>query len=525
MHGLSMIAGKPTPSTSGVSFQAFSPEQGRALPQSFAEATGADVQTATAAAAEAFQQMQREDRRQPAELLVVIAEQIEALGPALIEQAQLESGLTAARLTGERARTVGQLRLFAELLREGSWVGARIDTALPQRTPPRPDLRLTVLPLGPVAVFSASNFPLAFSVAGGDTASALAAGCPVVVKGHPAHPGTSELVGTAIARAVDQIGAPPGVFSLLQSTRPEISISLVRDPNIAAVGFTGSLAAGRAIFDAGVQRPVPIPVYAEMASVNPVFLLPSVAATSAIAEGIFASVTLGAGQFCTSPGLIVGVGLGAVAARLEELFDAAPAAPMLSAGIVKHFRERLNAVHGLAGVRTLRAVAEDACSPCQGAPVLFQVDAARFVREPVLRSEIFGASTVLVHCVNTAEVLEVAAALEGTLTACVHGTAEEISGHSALLTLLQRKAGRLIFNGFPTGVEVSHAMHHGGPYPSTSDSKFTSVGTAAIYRWVRPVCFQDAPRVALPAELQSNNPFDILRLVNGRETRGTVQES
>ena len=531
LHGHSLIAGRPSSDSTGGIFRAFSPIENAPIAQDFFEATGTDVETALNAACEAFDALWTQRRAQPADLLDAIADEIEALGPILIQQACRESGLTEARLTGERGRTTGQLRLFAGLLREGSWVNARIDPALPERTPPRSDIRLTVVPLGPVVVFAASNFPLAFSVAGGDTASALAAGCPVIVKAHPAHPGTSEMVAVAIAAAVARTHSPAGIFSLLQASRLEISIRLVEDERVRAVGFTGSLAGGRAIFDAGVRRPDPIPVYSEMASVNPVFVLPGAIAAGAakLAGGIFASVTLGAGQFCTSPGLIVGVGLAPVAERLRALFTSAPAAAMLSPGIVKHYNERVRQVEAIEGVKTMRAGAGSGCRPSEGAPVLFETEAGIFLSQPALRAETFGASTVIVHCANSVEMERVAGHLEGSLTASLHGLPDEIAACATLVTTLQRKAGRLIFNGYPTGVEVCHAMHHGGPYPSTSDAKFTSVGTAAIYRWVRPVCFQDAPESILPEELKDANPPGILRLVNGTESRGalpprTIQE-
>ena len=526
LHGHSLIAGATHPVSNARTFTAFDPAQNRPLPQEFFEVSEQEIEAALGSAEVAARFLERQHRSYPAALLEAIADEIEALGSELIEMAARETGLGATRLTGERGRTTGQLRLFAAVLREGSWLRPRIDRALPHRVPPRPDIRLTVLPLGPVAVFSASNFPFAFSVAGGDTASALAAGCPVIVKAHPSHPGTSEMVGTAIVAAVSRVGAPAGIFSLLQSAQPATSIRLVRDHRIRAVGFTGSLQGGRAIFDAGVTRPDPIPVYAEMASVNPVFLLPSAVSAdpAKLASAIFASVTLGAGQFCTSPGLIIGTGLEMLATHLRALFrDAAPAT-MLSPGIAQHYSRRVAETEATLATAVRNDVAVDGCSPVQGVPALFETDAAIFASQPALRTETFGASTILVHCRDVAEMESVAQLLEGTLTATVHGTPDDVVASEGLISILQRKSGRLIFNGFPTGVEVCHAMHHGGPYPSTSNVKFTSVGTAAMERWVRPICFQDAPEAILPEELKDANPLGVLRMIDGVETRAGLLE-
>ena len=488
----------------------------------FDEASPADVDAALAAAGDAFAQFRRIPADRRAEFLDRIASEIEHSGE-LLEAAQAETALPQARLSGERARTVGQLRMFANLIREGSWVDARIDRAIPDRQPlPKPDVRRVLIPMGPVVVFSASNFPLAFSVAGGDTASALAAGCPVVVKAHPAHPATSEVAATAIIAAVKAVGMPPGVFSLLHSTRNDIAVALVRHPRTTAVGFTGSLRAGRALFDAAATRSDPIPVYAEMGSVNPLFVLPGALAErgDAIAAGLKNSVTLGVGQFCTNPGLTIGLG--------EELFDRfvhgleglmreAPAGTMLYPGLCRSYeagRQRLTAIPGVAHTPSATAVAES-----QAAPAIFVASGQTFLEHPDLSDEVFGPSTVVIRCASRDELEAIARRLPGQLTATIHGTAGDLAEYASLVSILEEKAGRLIVNGFPTGVEVCPSMQHGGPYPATTDSRSTSVGTAAIERFVRPVAYQDFPESLLPPELQNANPRRIWRLVDGELTK------
>jgi NADP-dependent aldehyde dehydrogenase len=432
-----------------------------------------------------------------AELLEKIAAEIEALGDELIQCAAAETALATARLTGERARTANQLRMFAALVRDGAWRDVRIDRALPDRKPaPRPDLRRTLVPIGPVAVWAASNFPLAFSVAGGDTASALAAGCPVVLKAHPGHPRTSQLVASAVARAIAALGLPAGVFSILEGASPEVSLALVRHPRIAAGAFTGSLRAGRALFDAAGRRPDPIPFFVEMGSLNPVFILDGALAErgDAIADGLHQSVNLGVGQFCTCPGLaaaVAGPALDRFAAQLRERFQQSAPATMLTPAIARAYGEAVARIAAIPGV----------ASTGDGA-VLFEAAPAAVLDREELRQEVFGPATVLVRCASAAEMLDLARHLEGSLTATIHGTLEDLRANRPLLALLARKAGRLIFNGYPTGVEVSAAMHHGGPWPATTDPRFTSVGTAAILRFARPVCYQDFPLEVLPPELQ-----------------------
>jgi NADP-dependent aldehyde dehydrogenase len=384
-------------------------------------------------------------------------------------------------------------------VRTGKWKDIRIDPAMPDRKPlRRADLRRTLIPIGPVAVWAASNFPLAFSVAGGDTASALAAGCPVILKAHPGHPKTSEMVAAAIRKAVTALGLPDGVFGLVQGASPDVSLELVRHPGVQAGAFTGSLRAGRALFEAAAQRPEPIPFFAEMGSVNPVFVLPGALAerADAIAEGLAQSVNMGVGQFCTCPGIVAGMGLDGFAEQLRARFAQAKAGTMLTPAIAKSYCEAVDLIEATAGVRTTRGAGEGP------QPALFEVDAATFLAHPEFRHEVFGPSTLLVNCATQPQLEQVARSLEGSLTATLHGTEDDLRSQPTLLTILTRKAGRLVFNGFPTGVEVCAAMQHGGPYPSTTDPRFTSVGTAAIARFARPICYQDFPAEFLPAELR-----------------------
>jgi 2,5-dioxopentanoate dehydrogenase len=435
-----------------------------------------------------------------------------------------ETALPKDRLTGERGRTVNQLKLFAEVVREGSWVEARIDLAQPARQPlPKPDIRRMLIPLGPVVVFAASNFPLAFSVAGGDTASAFAAGCPVVVKAHPAHPATSELVGRAVARAVAATGLPAGSFSLLHGVSHELGLGLVKHPLTKAVGFTGSLRAGRALFDAAGQRPEQIPVYAEMGSINPVFMLPGALRerAEALAEGVKGSVTLGTGQFCTCPGLAVGLrdeNFARFADKLGNLMQSTPPAPMLYPAIAQGYAAGVAKLSSLAGLQAVTAQAAADVSKNEAGAALFATDAQTFQQHDELSEELFGPATVLVSCDSRAELEQLARKLEGHLTATIHGTAEDLIEYRWLVDILVTKVGRLIFNGYPTGVEVCPSMQHGGPYPATTDARTTSVGTAAIQRFARPVAYQNFPQEALPPELQNDNPRGIWRLVDNQLT-------
>jgi len=490
------------------------------------EASLADVDRALEAAESASDEYRHAPAAQRAAFLDRIAEHIEQAGE-LLHVAHGETALPPERLAGERARTAGQLRLFANLVREGSWVDARIDRAQPDRKPlPKPDIRRMLIPIGPVAVFGASNFPLAFSVAGGDTASALAAGCPVVVKGHPAHPATSELAARAVIEAATAAGLPAGVFSLIQSTRNDVAIGLVQHRHTKAVGFTGSLRAGRALFDAAARRPDPIPVYAEMGSINPVVLLPGALAerAEAIAEGLAASVTLGVGQFCTNPGVVIGVASEAFdrfVRRLDALIRQAQPGTMLYPALLDSYEAGVRRLSGVAGTTMVQSSVEVAPASC-ARPSMFDTTAQAFLRHHELADEVFGPSTVVVRCDSRDELSAVAHSLDGQLTATLHGTPADLAEHAWLVSILEQKAGRLIVNGFPTGVEVCASMQHGGPYPATTDSRSTSVGTAAIHRFARPVAYQNFPQASLPLELRDANPRGIWRLVDGTMTKDAL---
>ncbi|MFC3174003.1 aldehyde dehydrogenase (NADP(+)) [Novosphingobium bradum] len=521
MTGLSgeLFIGADRISGSGQAIHGWNPATGERLDPAYPGASLADVERACGLADEAFDPFRALPLGARADFLERIAANILGIGDALIERAMAETGLPRGRLEGERGRTVTQLRLFAEVVRAGRFLEARVDPAQPDRQPaPRPDLRLRMIGLGPVAVFGASNFPLAFSVAGGDTASALAAGCPVVVKAHSAHPGTSELVGKAVQQAVAECGLPAGVFSLLFGNGTDIGRALVADPRIKAVGFTGSRSGGLALLEVAQGRPEPIPVYAEMSSINPVLLLPGALAERApeIARAFVASVTLGAGQFCTNPGLLVAVegeGLDAFVEGAALAMASAEPQVMLTAGIARAYGEGVDRL-GAAGEVTLAGRGR-AASGNQGQAALFSVSAKAFLANPALQEEVFGAAALLVRCGEAAELHSVLRALQGQLTAALHVADGDAGLVQGLLPLLERKVGRIIFNNFGTGVEVAHAMVHGGPFPATSDSRTTSVGTLAIDRFLRPVSYQDMPEALLPDELKSANPLAIPRLVDG----------
>jgi len=528
LHGRNFIGDQLSPA-SRETFHAASPLDRRRLEPAFHAATEGEVNAVLAGAEAAFDGYRETTGEERGAFLERMADEIMALGDELIARAHLETGLPETRLIGERARTVNQLRLFAQVVREGSWVDARIDTALPDRQPaPRPDLRRMLVPMGPVIVFGASNFPFAYSVAGGDTASALAAGNPVVVKAHERHPGTSELTAVAIRRAVEACHLPAGVFSMLHGLGKTVGLALVRHPFTRAVGFTGSRTAGRALFDAAAARPDPIPVFAEMSSLNPVFILPEALKErgAEIAEGLKNSVTLGAGQFCTKPGLVFGlqgVEFEQFQQALAQLLKTVEPATMLHAGICDAYHEGLTRVSRTNGVKLFaRSEKNSDAGKTQAESVLVSTDARTFRSNPELAGEVFGPFSILISAPTLAEVEDLAQHLEGQLTATVHGTPGDFQKAGKLLRLLERKAGRLILNGFPTGVEVCPAMNHGGPYPATTDVRFTSVGTAAIYRFARPVCYQDFPAALLPAELRDGNPLGIRRLLNGKPTQDAV---
>lgn len=513
LQGVSLIAGH-TGNRVGDIFRASAPGDGRALEPDYFSASESELDEATRKAAEAAPPLARTSGADRARLLRAMADAIDAVSDALVSRAQFETALPAPRLKGEVARTSNQLRLFANVAEEGSWVMARIDTADPARTPPKPDIRSMLRPLGPVAVFGASNFPIAFSVAGGDTASALAAGNPVIVKAHPAHPGASEIAGRALAAAIASSDFPAGTFSLLFDSGTRIGSALVRHPLIRAVAFTGSFPGGRALMDLAAARPQPIPVFAEMGSANPVFLLPRALRErgAAIAAGLHASFTLGGGQFCTKPGLVLADAPdSAFLAKLRSLTAEGPAFHLLTSGIARAYSNGLSERVALAS-----AQGDTDSSGFAAQAALLEINYAAFVQNAALEHELFGPSTLLITGAGREQMLAAARALEGHLTATIHGTEDDLREYAELFSILETKVGRIIVNGFPTGVEVTHAMVHGGPYPATSDGRSTSVGSQAIFRFARPVCYQDLPQQALPAELQDDNPRKILRLWNGQ---------
>ncbi|MFM8911371.1 MAG: aldehyde dehydrogenase (NADP(+)) [Flammeovirgaceae bacterium] len=472
----------------------------------------------------AFASYKKATGKQKALFLEAIADEIEALGQPLIQTAMQETHLPEARLLGERGRTCNQLRQFAALVREGSWVEARIDSSIPDRAPlPKPDIRKMLVPLGPVVVFGASNFPFAYSTAGVDTCSALASGCTVVLKAHPAHPQTSEKVAHAIHRAVEKVGMPVDVFIHVQDSSFEAGKALVQNPLTKAVGFTGSFSGGKALFDYAAQRPEPIPVFAEMGSLNPVFILPKAleVRSEKVAEMYAASITQGVGQFCTKPGLLFGLQnkqLESFKVQLTEKMKAIAPATMLHRGIADNFAKNRAAALGQHGVTLL---AESNTPPLaeQGTSTLAAVSAEDFIRNHQLAEEVFGPYCLLISAQDVVQLKVAAAKLPGQLTATIIAEEEDLLVFSDLVELLQEKAGRLIINGVPTGVEVCPSMHHGGPFPATTDSRFTSVGIDAIKRFVRPVSFQNFPQRLLPDELKDNNPLAIWRLIDSTFTK------
>lgn len=525
LKGTLLIAGREV-AGSGATFHGNDPVRNVPLEPVFFEASPQQVADAVETAYEAFAAYSVLDAAQRAEFLRAIADELLAAGAPLLERAAAETALPLARLEGERARTMHQLRLMADVLDEGSWVEARIDTGDPKRTPlPKPDLRRMLVPLGPVAVFAASNFPFAYSIAGGDTASALAAGCTVVCKAHPAHPGTSELTARALYRATARCNIPAGVFSMIHGWSHESGISLVKHPRIQAVGFTGSLRGGRAIFDAAASRAEPIPVYAEMGSINPVFLLPSAVRErgDSIASGLAASITQGVGQFCTNPGVVAGVrdpSFTKLTDALAQHIGAADGGVMLYGGLHQNFERGVQrARHEGATVLAQSPVVDQ---PTRAQATLLSASASQFVADAELRQEMFGPASIVVSAEDIAGLEMVAETMEGQLTASIHGTEDELAANTRLINLLKRKVGRLIFNGYPTGVEVGHAIVHGGPYPASSDSRTTAVGSASIARFARPMCFQNFPQSVLAPELRDSNERGIWRMINGAQTRNDV---
>ncbi len=522
LAGLSLI-GDRQGSPAGQPFHGQNPATGETLEPGFHTATTDEINKAVEAADAALPTLAALDGKSRATLLRAIADALTAEGTAITERAHLETGLPMPRLQGELARTTGQLKLFADVVEEGSWVDARIDEALPDRKPlPRSDIRSMLRPIGPVAVFGASNFPLAFSVAGGDTASALAAGNPVIVKAHPAHPGTSEIAGRAIQSAVRAQGLPAGTFSLLFDSGIHVGEALVKHPLVKAAAFTGSSAGGQALMKLAASRPEPIPCFTEMGSTNPLFILPGALRerASALAQSLQNSFTLGSGQFCTKPGLVFLPESGnqdfvkTLSSGVSELNPQG----MLTAGIAKRYNTAVvERISELAPIATGKPSTNNDAADTQAK--LFSVELNRFLEDHQLEEEIFGPTTLLIHYGQPDDLIDAAQKLHGHLTATIHGTEEDLRNATELIRVLERKVGRILFNGYPTGVEVCHAMVHGGPFPATSDSRFTSVGTRALLRFARPVCYQDFPDAALPPELQRKNPYKIQRMVNGTLTR------
>jgi alpha-ketoglutaric semialdehyde dehydrogenase len=526
--GKSLIGFRDSAPTAGP-FNAWNPATGDRIDTLFFPASQEDIERAAEIARAAFPAYSRLSGRERVSFLNRIASRLESIADLLVARAHSETTLPEPRLKSETARTCNQLRLFASVIEEGSWVSARIDRADPERKPlPKPDVRSMLHPLGPVLVFGASNFPLAFSVAGGDTASAFAAGNPVIVKAHPAHPGTSELVGRAIRDCVREQDLPEGVFSLLFDSGTEVGAKLVQHPLVKAVGFTGSTPAGRALMELAVRRPEPIPFYGEMGSTNPVFILPGAMAARGkeIASELHGSFTLGSGQFCTKPGLVFLPQPDSSTNFLPEFQDKVTRSPkftLLTSGIRNSYQREIQSRRGRSDLAVVAEGEQPAPGPAFLAGVaVFETDVSSLLSSPDLGSEVFGPSTLLVRFSNQRDLLDAAKSLSGHLTATIHGTDEDLQEFSDLIQVLKDKVGRIVFNGYPTGVEVCHAMVHGGPYPASTNSRTTSVGSQAIFRFARPVCYQDFPDSALPAELKNSNPLGIWRMVDGEFTRGQL---
>lgn len=508
-------------------YRTFNPLLNAENENEFIEASTEEINEAVFLASDAYIAYNQKSGKEKATFLNAIADEILALDDALIQMYCSESGLPEGRAKGERGRTVGQLRSFAALVEEGSWVEATIDTAIPDREPmPRVDLRKMMVPLGPVVVFGASNFPLAFSTAGGDTAAALAAGCPVIVKSHPMHAGTGEMVASAIIKAAEETRMPNGVFSNLNSSGIEVGTQLVQHPHVKAVGFTGSIKGGRALFDLAAHREEPIPVFAEMGSINPVVMLPEALKnrSAKLGKTYAGSITLGSGQFCTNPGLLLGIeGEGLtnfMNALSEEIVKIEPSC-MLHPNIIGAYEKNKQTAidqSGLVVVADYRN--EVAVNYAQQAVVT--VEGSTFLENSRLHQEVFGPFSMIVKCKDATQLQQVISNLEGQLTGTLISDNDELGQYPMVIAALQNRVGRIIFNGVPTGVEVTPAMQHGGPYPASTDSRFTAVGTQSIKRWVRPFSFQDWPEHMLPNELKDSNPLGIMRMVNNKQTNGAI---
>jgi NADP-dependent aldehyde dehydrogenase len=508
-------------------FHTFNPKSNQITAWTFYEASSTEIDEAVDLAELAFQEYKQFSGVKKAGFLRAIAEEIENLGDELIETYTQESGLPEGRALGERGRTMGQLNAFATLLEEGSWTDATIDTAIPERTPiPKEDIRKMLVPIGPIVVFGSSNFPFAFSTAGGDTASALAAGCPVIVKSHPMHAGTGELVASAIIKAAKRTGMPDGVFSNLNSSGIEVGERLVTHPKVKGVGFTGSIRGGTALYNLGMQREEPIPVFAEMGSVNPVIVLPSALKDKKDHwASVYAnSITLGSGQFCTNPGLLIGLKSKALenfVSTLGEQLSILDSSSMLHPNIYENYEKGRKEISGHEKVSVVAEFGKE-LPPNYGKQQLLAVSGKDFLENPVMHQEIFGPLSLVVQCADEEELTDILHSLEGQLTGTILGDESEIKKYEKVVDALKNKVGRIIFNSAPTGVEVCPSIFHGGPFPATTDSRFSSVGSSAIVRWVRPVCFQNWPQSMLPAELQNDNPLGILRKVNGTFTSSAI---
>lgn len=508
-------------------FKTFNPELDQENEIIFTEATSEEIEEAVLLASIAFKEFSKISGAKKAEFLNAIADEILGLDQDLIHMYCAETGLPEGRAIGERGRTVGQLRSFANLVLEGSWVEATIDLAQPKREPlPKSDLRKMLIPIGPVVVFGASNFPLAYSTAGGDTAAALAAGCPVIVKSHPMHAGTGELVAAAIVKAAQKMGMPNGVFSNLNSSGIEVGQLLVQHPKVKAVGFTGSFKGGRALYDLAAKREEPIPVFAEMGSINPVVILPKALKNrhQEIAKTYANSITLGTGQFCTNPGLILGIQSDAFTSFIKNLSDeilkihpSCMLHPTIKNGYeinkTKMISQKNVSVVANFDLEVSNNFAQQA---------IVTVDGTTFLENPTLHLEVFGPFSMVVQFENKAELETVITHLEGQLTGTILADDQEIENYENIILALQNRVGRIIFNGVPTGVEVCESMVHGGPYPASTDSRFTAVGVNSIKRWVRPFSYQDWPNELLPKELQNENPMGILRSIDGIKSTKSI---
>ena len=504
-------------------YTTFNPQLNKENEFSFVEATPQEIDQAVQLAKNAYHEFSGISGTRKAEFLNAIADEILALDNLLIKTYCSETGLPEGRAIGERGRTIGQLRSFASLVEEGSWVEATIDTAIPDRAPiPKSDLRKMMMPLGPVVVFGASNFPLAYSTAGGDTAAAFAAGCPVIVKSHPMHAGTGELVASAIVKAADKTNMPKGVFSNLNSSGIEVGIALVKHPGVKAVGFTGSIRGGRALFNLASQRDEPIPVFAEMGSVNPVVIMPEAVQKrgGALANTYAGSITLGSGQFCTNPGLLLGIKGDSLTNFIEKLSDAIikiEPSCMLHPNIIGAYESNKQKVVSQDGLQVVAYYPTDVQTNYARQTVT-TVEGKTFLENATLHQEVFGPYSIVVQCEDIEQLEQIIAKLEGQLTGTIIAEESELSKYPGVVSALQNRVGRLIYNGVPTGVEVCPSMHHGGPYPSSTDSRFTAVGIHSIKRWVRPISYQDWPNNLLPIELRNENPLNLLRTVNGEVT-------